>query len=89
MFSKDVNLDKLITQKNLDVTTVVRSKESDKEGKVLFFHVEATGILFDPEKSGQAGSMIKKITISAVGKDIEQAQDNALAKLQKLLGLEE
>jgi hypothetical protein len=77
-----MSLSKISKTNNLDVTTVVRGK--DQDGSV---HVEASITMFSPRTKELDSSVLKKITVGAMDKTFEKAQDKALEKAVELLGL--
>jgi len=90
MFSEKVverNLDKLIKLSNVDLQVQVQNQlKGDKD--VTLYQVMAKGTVFNPEIVGDRGPQItKSVQIIAVGTSVEDAQDKALEKLQKLLGV--
>ena len=81
------NLDKLIGLQNVDLQVQVQNQLKDDKG-VINYQVMAKGTVFNPDNVGDRGPQItKSVQIVAVGSSVEDAQNQALSKLQTLLGV--
>jgi len=80
-----MSLSKISGTPNLDVTTAVRNQFEIQGEKA--FQVEASITQFTPKTKEADSTIVKKITVSALGSSVDVAQDKALEKAVTLLGL--
>ena len=86
MFKSEKDLSALIKLKNVDIQTTVANIVKSDDGKGgNSYQVQAQVTLFQNVEG--KSEIVKKVSAFALHKDLETAQDNALAKAQTLLGV--
>lgn len=78
-----MSLTKISETPNIDANVTIREK-NQKDGSIT---VEATVTLFKNKTDGPGADIVKKVNAFAVSTDIDEAQDKALVRAVKLLGL--